>query len=377
MEAPEDFQVPRARIAQDPVSATEFECSYQRYPGASGARQTSETQDKLHTENPELQSLVRDLRDRFAGFPGIRSRYRLSSHDFARLNEYLEKVGWDNMRYDYFIDTQDLVLRMPPSDMHESVHAQLILLLLERLKQLCSSHQIQCPFSTFASAAVKDEQGSTLMPDNQIRCKNMKKPVLVLEIGDSQSMDSLNNKAFRYIQAGRGNVRYVVALKLHRDSQAVDLTLATPKFTSSGQSTVLEAEITSQAIRNVKGEPGSGAGLSISVGQMAPSGLLPGFICRETIVVSVEELCEIIQSAEDSEKAIEEGSFEDVPADFIHASPSASSKSIELDEGDDDTLSIHGGDQGKRTTADDIEFKLDRTRYSTMPYRSPIKTRAT
>lgn len=80
----------------------------------------------------------------------------------------------------------------------------------------------------------------------------MKKPVLVLEIADSQSMDSLNNKVFRYIQAGRGNVRYVVALKLHKDSKAVDLTLATPKFTSSGQSTVLEADITSQVSSNAR-----------------------------------------------------------------------------------------------------------------------------
>lgn len=78
------------------------------------------------------------------------------------------------------------------------------------------------------------------MPDNQIKYKSWKKPVLVLEVGDSQSMESLNNKATGYIQAGRGNIRYVVALKVHRDSQAVDLTLATPKFTSSGPSTVLE-----------------------------------------------------------------------------------------------------------------------------------------
>lgn len=129
---------------------------------------------------------------------------------------------------------------MPHSDKHEFIHLHFIILILDKLKQLCSQHQVQCPFSAFVSAAVMDEQGSVLMPDNQIKYKSWKKPVLVLEVGDSQSMESLNDKATRYIQAGRGNIRYVVALKVHRDSQAVDLTLATPNFTSSGPSTVLE-----------------------------------------------------------------------------------------------------------------------------------------
>ncbi len=98
-DASQDVLLPSTRIVQDPLSVTRLECNDRRSHDASDARQTSETQHKLHTEISELQTLVRDLQGRFAGFPAIRSRYRLSSHDFTRLDGYLEKVGWDNLRY--------------------------------------------------------------------------------------------------------------------------------------------------------------------------------------------------------------------------------------------------------------------------------------
>ncbi|OQU96193.1 hypothetical protein CLAIMM_02306 [Cladophialophora immunda] len=355
-----DSLSPDAGLVQAPLGATVLGCDQRRTRDASHhARQTSE--DKSPAEISELQTIVRDVRSHLAGRPGLRSRYRLNAQDFGRLRKYLEKV-WENLRYDYFVDTREFILRMI-SYRHEFVQQQLMGLLHSRLMQLCSRHQVQCPFSILGAAVVEDGQGSTLAPDNQMRCTSKKHPPLVLEVGYSQSMDSLDNKAWR-------------------NSQAVDLTLATPKFTTSAQSTLLETEITSQEIRNAKGQAGSGAGLSIPVAQITPIGLLPSSVRRETIVISVEEICEIIQCAENSESGEEErggeiDDYEGIPTHFdLGPSLPCLASLIELDQGDEDTISSDEDEQGKGTTADIGEFKSDRRRCSSMPYRSPIKLRA-
>ncbi|KIW23260.1 uncharacterized protein PV07_11471 [Cladophialophora immunda] len=234
--------------------------------------------------------------------------------------------------YDYFVDTQTFTLRMAfPSHKHEFVHTQLILVLPQRLQQLWSLHQAPSPFSIWSSAAIKDGRGSIFIPDNQIICEDIKLPILVLEVGDSQSIKSLNKKAFRYIQAGSGNIRYVVTLKLHRDSQAVDLTLSIPMFTSNGPLTVLEVESTSQTIRNIKGEHGNGAGLVMSVDHMTLAELLPKSIRDRTIVIS-GELWGIIRSAEKMEEATNPGYFSDIPLSFVRSPSPASTSPIKSDQ---------------------------------------------
>ncbi|EXJ57755.1 uncharacterized protein A1O5_12313 [Cladophialophora psammophila CBS 110553] len=87
------------------------------------------------------------------------------------LCEYLET------RFEYFINTQDFFLRMP-SAKYEIIQMRLIILPTLRLEQLYSQHQIQCPFSATGSGDIKIKR-SDLKPDNQIRCQNLKRLVLV------------------------------------------------------------------------------------------------------------------------------------------------------------------------------------------------------
>ncbi len=69
------------------------------------------------------------------------------------------------------------------------------------------------------------------MPDDQIMCLDAEQPGLVLEVGYSQAAKYLEKKAFRITKAGKGQIRLVVTVKLHQDSQ-VDLTAWRPCITS-------------------------------------------------------------------------------------------------------------------------------------------------
>lgn len=91
---------------------------------------------------------------------------------------------------------------------------------------------------------------------------------------------------------------------------------------------------------------------------MAPTELLPKSICGRTIVISVEELCDIIRRAEESEEATDQGYFSDIPPSFVRSPSPASTSSIESD---------HESAQDKSAIADDTEFKPGR-RFSGRSY---------
>jgi hypothetical protein len=85
-----------------------------------------------------------------------------------------------------------------------------------------------------------------------------------------------------------------------------------------------------QTIRDATGEPGGGvAGLAISVDKITPGSCLPDALRHRTIVISGEELCEIVKGAEDFEVGIPVGTLGYIPAEVVLASLPASSTSTE------------------------------------------------
>ena len=131
-------------------------------------------------------------------------------------------------------------------------------------------------------------------------------------------------------------------------------------------------------IRNAKGDPGDGAGLVLSVDHMTPAELLPKSMHGRTIIISVEELCDIIRTAEENEEATDQdsGYFSDIPLSFVRSPSPASTSSSESDHEEQAQLSISGEQSKTRAlVADDTEFKPGR-RFSSTSYRSPIKTRS-
>lgn len=118
-----------------------------------------------------------------------------------------------------------------PKRKHEVVHSGFSRLLQKKIEQLCAKHQVVCPFEPLRESDIEAEQGDVFMPDDQIMCLDAEQPGLVLEVGSSQAVKDLERKAFRIIKAGKGQIRQVVTVKLHRDSQ-VDLTVWKPCITS-------------------------------------------------------------------------------------------------------------------------------------------------
>jgi hypothetical protein len=211
--------------------------------------------------------IIQDIQARLSGRASGNEwkTYQITSSEWDNLRRLLECSGdWDKLRYaqtlttswtvantkillhrlDYYIDTQTLVHRMP-SRKHDHVTTQITILLHTKLKQLCHQDQVKCPFKMLGSADVKDHR-NLLQPDSSIYHVDARVPVLVLEVGVSQSAKSLEEKAKAWIRTGGGKIRYVFTLKLDGDSQAVYLTTWTPEFVHEGQSTVLKAKGTYQ-----------------------------------------------------------------------------------------------------------------------------------
>jgi hypothetical protein len=127
-----------------------------------------------------------------------------------------------------------------PKRKHEVVNSGFSRPLQNKIEQLCAKHQVVCPFEPLRASDIEAEQGDVFMPDDQIMCLDAEQPGLVLEVGCSQEVKDLEKKAFRIIMAGKGQIRLVVTVQLHQDSQ-VDLTVWRPCITSE-----LPAEINGQ-----------------------------------------------------------------------------------------------------------------------------------
>ncbi|KAK4935977.1 hypothetical protein LTR10_023064 [Elasticomyces elasticus] len=321
--------------SMDPHSTPTHGCSAWSSQDMSNYPQTEETQ---------LQDIAGDFTAFSTCSRSLRSNYRLSPDEFRQFVKYSENKPWNKIRYDYFADTQRLVPRMP-SKKHEYISTHLMFLLYSTIEQLCVQYQVKCPFSILGSADVKDGR-SVRQPDSSIYHVDTRVPVLVLELGHTQSTKSLKEKAEAYIRTGRGKIRYVFTLKLDRDSQAVYLATWTPQFVREGESTVLKAK---------------------AAYQITPGSSLPKFLRQQTVMISVEELCKIVKGGEDFELSIPEADFEDIPTDFMIDSSPASSTSSESDQ------ERESGDD--KATADENDF-LPRNNRSCTSHRSPIKTRA-
>ncbi|KIV78014.1 hypothetical protein PV11_09782 [Exophiala sideris] len=334
-------------------------------PHGRGAWQSQDVSDFPQTEETQLQDILDDFTALFTCSRSLRSDYRLSPDEFRQFVKYSENEPWNKIRYDYYADTQRFVPRMP-SKKHEYVSTRVMFLLYSRIEQLCVQHKVKCPFSILGSADVKDGR-SVRQPDSSIYHESTRVPVLALELGHTQSTKSLKEKAEAYLRTGRGRIRYVFTLKLDGDSQAVYLATWTPEFVREGQLTVLKAKAAYQTIRDETGKAGSDAGLTVSMDRITPGSSLPESLREQIVMISVEELCEIVKGGEDFELRITEADFEDIPTDFVVASSPASSTSSESD---------HEGENGDdKATADENDF-LPRTNRSYTPLRSPIKTRA-
>ncbi|OAP55484.1 hypothetical protein AYL99_10457 [Fonsecaea erecta] len=172
------------------------------------------------------------------------------------------------------------------------------------------------------------------MPDDQIMCLDAEQPGLVLEVGYSHAVKDLEKKAFRIIKAGKGQIRQVVTVKLHQDSQ-VDLTVWRPCITSDCPPR-LTAEHVDQVIRNTNDEPVPGAQLEIPMAEMAPPKLLPDSLRNETIIITAEELCGIVKRAEDFHNNVAKDRYEDFPTDLEWTLSPASSISTGLSQEDDE-----------------------------------------
>ncbi|KAK5444198.1 hypothetical protein LTS15_010551 [Exophiala xenobiotica] len=217
------------------------------------------------------------------------------------------------------------------------------------------------------SADVKDHR-NLLQPDSSIYHVDARVPVLVLDVGVSQSAKSLEEKAKAWIRTGGGKIRYVFTLKLDGDSQAVYLTTWTPEFVHEGLSTVVKAKGTYQTIRDVTGETGRGAGLVISLDKITPGSCSPESLRHQTITISAEELCEIVKEAEDFEVQIPEATFEDIPTDLVRASSPARSIATDSDheeeyrDGDEESMATDNNVARIRAPPNHIDRRLGRER---------------
>ncbi|EXJ82334.1 hypothetical protein A1O3_06147 [Capronia epimyces CBS 606.96] len=285
----------------------------------------------LKTTTSELQILVHQLERWLKGRKPDRLRYRLSPQDFTKLTgEYEEKLSLETVRYDYYSDTHEFVLLMPTLK-HEVVHIGLSRLLLEKTDHLCDTHSVGRPVEPAGRTDIESEQGDVFQPDEQIWCRTAERPGLVLLVGSSHEVKELRRKAFRIIQAGKGQIRLVVTVKLLQDSR-VDLTVWRPSLTSDDPPK-LTAKHVNQGMRNTNGELVPGAQLEIPMAELAPPKSLPDSLRSETIIITAEELCGIVKHAEDLEKhredldkgKVAEELYEDFPTDIECASSPASS----------------------------------------------------
>lgn len=284
-------------------------------------------------------------------------------------------------RYDYFPDTQEVILHMPHRK-HEVVGSRVGRLIQERIEQLYAKCQVECPFEQLKASDIKSDQGDVLMPDEQIMCLDAEQPALVVEVGNSQTAEDLERKARRLVMAGKGEIRQVVTVKFHRGSR-VDLTVWRPRVIDGSLTpervdqvrnrrtsvhSVPKETLTSvpQVIRDTNAEPVPGAQLGIPMAEMAPPELLHDSLRNEIIIITSEEICKVIKRAEAYHNSVGKNRFGVRPKDA--ECPSSPANSVSSGPSDDE-------EQQQESMPED-EYKPARRMRPGEPYRSPIKARA-
>lgn len=133
-------------------------------------------------------------------------------------------------RYDYFADSQTLILRMP-GDLHECTQAWIWRLLDRKITKLYEDHGCENPFESLGNKEVKFVgSNDRMIPDAAMYdSKDRSLPVLVIEIGITQTAKSLKKKADKYICLGNGSIRYVYTLRVRKGTGEISLTKWTPE----------------------------------------------------------------------------------------------------------------------------------------------------
>ena len=221
-------------------------------------------------------------------------------------------------RYDYFADSQTLILRMP-GDLHECTLACIWRLLDRKITKLYEDHGCENPFESLGNKEVKFVGSNDCMiPDAAMYdSKDRSLPVLVIEIGITQTAKTLKKKADKYIRLGNGSIRYVYTLQVRKGSGEISLTKRTPE--RDEQNTIHSAttrqvccslpqhsliwwyfliNLATQQIRTADKKVGSGAGLEISMKEIMPKELSTSPIAQKTVVISVQEIYDIVEAAE-------------------------------------------------------------------------------